>query len=84
LSGPLELNKTFPAKDEKTLVVTIIYRKIVIIQLLRKKPPCLIDICFEAIRLTSCKHTSYRALGIFFFNGLNNYEKFCINLKVQT
>ena len=47
----------------------------VIIQLLRLKPPCLMDICFEAIRLTSCKYPSDRALGITFFNGLNNYIK---------
>jgi|GEM_PF-874042 hypothetical protein len=45
----------------------------VIIQLLRFNPPCLMDICFEAIRLTSCKYPSGRALGIIFFNGLNNY-----------
>ena len=50
----------------------------VIIQLLRLKPPCLMDICFEAIRLTSCKYPSDRALRITFFNGLNNYKLFII------
>jgi len=34
------------------------------------------DICFEAICLTSCKYPSDRALGIIFFNGLNNYMPF--------
>ena len=46
----------------------------VIIQLLRLNPPCLMDICFDAKRLTSCKYPSDRALGITFFNGLNNYK----------
>ena len=46
----------------------------VIIQLLRLKPPCLMDICFEAIRLISCKYQSDRALGVIFFNGVNNYK----------
>jgi hypothetical protein len=49
-------------------------KKQVIIQLLRLKPPCLMDICFDAKRLTSCKYPSDRALGITFFNGLHNYK----------
>jgi len=43
---------------------------------LRLNPPCLMDICFDAKRLTSCKYPSDRALGIIFFNGLNNYKIF--------
>jgi len=46
----------------------------VIIQLLHLKPPCLMDICFEAIHLTSCKYPLDRALGITFFNRLNHYN----------
>jgi hypothetical protein len=49
-------------------------KNMVIIQLLRLNPPCLMDICFDAKRLTSCKYPSDRALGITFFNGLNNYK----------
>ncbi|MBT4876863.1 MAG: hypothetical protein HON48_16890 [Desulfobacula sp.] len=41
----------------------------VIIQLLRLKPPCLVDICFDAKRLTSLKYPSDRALGIPFLTG---------------
>jgi len=40
------------------------------------------DICFDAKRLTSCKYPSDRALGITFFNGLNNYKFFCIHKHV--
>jgi len=47
----------------------------VIIQLLRLKPPCLMDICLDAKHLISCKYPSDRAFGIIFFNGLNNYKK---------
>ena len=46
----------------------------VIIQFLRFNPPCLMDICFDAKHLSSCKYPSDRALGIIFFNGLNNYK----------
>ena len=46
------------------------FKKIfVIIQFLRLKPPCLMDTCFEAIRLTSCKYPSDRALVIIFLMG---------------
>jgi hypothetical protein len=41
------------------------------------------DIYFEAIRLTSCKYPSDKALGITFFNGLNNYKKSAIFIVVD-
>ena len=46
---------------------------IVFIQLLCLNPPYLMDICFDAKRLTSCKYPSDRALGIIFmqYQGLS-------------
>jgi hypothetical protein len=67
-----------------TNIILRVHSKVtVIIQLLCLKPPCLMDIYFEAIRLTSCKYPSDKALGITFFNGLNNYKKSAIFIVVD-
>jgi len=42
---------------------------IVTIQLLCLKPPCPMDICFDAKRLTSCKYPSDRALRLLVLTG---------------